>query len=134
MSDPKINPLDDIEFEAIEPHGYFKCECAVFPVGGNNSLCYTTSRERAEVIARQLNRISDLQEEIRKLKSALGHADAAVDDFGGVGELVEALEEIANNKQSVCSRGSSVARILSCETMRGIAEKTLAKHKTTKGE
>jgi len=45
----------ELKFEAREPGIYFKCEHAVFPVGGDNSLCYTTSRERAEWIADRLN-------------------------------------------------------------------------------
>jgi predicted RNase H-like nuclease (RuvC/YqgF family) len=38
------------------------------------------------------------QKDNRKLKSALGHADAALDDFGGVTELVEALSDLLDEQ------------------------------------
>lgn len=42
-------------FERVEPGVFFKCESAVFVVGTNSSLCYTTSAERAELLAAILN-------------------------------------------------------------------------------
>jgi hypothetical protein len=44
-----------MQFEVRKPDIFFHCETAVFPKGGDNSLCYTTSQERAEWIAKQLS-------------------------------------------------------------------------------
>jgi hypothetical protein len=52
-----------------------------------------TGMDREQVRALVIENHS-LAEDNRKLKAALGHADAALDGFGGDKELVEALEEI----------------------------------------
>ncbi len=50
--------LDDLskqEFEVGTPDFFFKCEGGVFVKGGINSLCYTTSIERSNVLVAILN-------------------------------------------------------------------------------
>jgi hypothetical protein len=69
-----------------------------------------------------------LEAENRLLKSALGHADAALDGWGGDKELVKALGKIRDYKQSFCGRGAATARWCTCEKMREIATETLKKH------
>lgn len=49
-----------------------------------------------------LSRTPDLKEEIRKLKAALGHADAAADDFGRVSKLVGFIEKYGLNHEMGC--------------------------------
>ncbi|KKN26720.1 hypothetical protein LCGC14_0872020 [marine sediment metagenome] len=50
-----IELLKNSKFEAAIPDVFFKCEYAVFLKEDENSLCYTTSKERAELIASILN-------------------------------------------------------------------------------
>ena len=49
------------KFEAESPETFFKCESAVFMEGSDGSLCYTTSVERAELLAAILNEWVELK-------------------------------------------------------------------------
>lgn len=44
------------KFDVAKPLIKFTCDWAVYPVGSDSSMCYTTSRERAELIAAALNK------------------------------------------------------------------------------
>lgn len=50
-----LETLSRQEFEVGTPEVFFKCESGVFAVGGSNSLCYTTSVERSNLLAAILN-------------------------------------------------------------------------------
>jgi len=49
------------KFEAETPGAFFECESAVFMKGSDGSLCYTTSVERAELLAAILNEWVELK-------------------------------------------------------------------------
>ena len=93
----------EVKFESLVPDGYFQCECAVFPVGGDNSLCYTTSKERADWIVERLNRPAD----------------------PAVAELVEALKQIVVIRNAPHTANAAGK----CSDMHTIALHVLAKHK-----
>jgi hypothetical protein len=46
----------------------FDCEWGVFQSGSESSLCYTTSKERAEWIASKLNELEELEEKTGRKK------------------------------------------------------------------
>jgi hypothetical protein len=44
------------KFDIGKPIIKFTCDWAVYPVRSDSSMCYTTSKERAELIADALNK------------------------------------------------------------------------------
>ena len=50
-----MDVFSDRNFERATPDVFFKCESAVFVEAIDNSLCYTTSAERADLLAAILN-------------------------------------------------------------------------------
>lgn len=46
----------------------FTCDYAVYREGGASSLCYATSKERAEYIAERFNKLENLERKIEKEK------------------------------------------------------------------
>jgi|DEB0MinimDraft_6_1074348.scaffolds.fasta_scaffold279515_1 hypothetical protein len=45
----------------------FDCEWGVFPAGSDSSLCYATSKERAEWIARALNEAVEMRDRLEEI-------------------------------------------------------------------
>ncbi len=56
--------LENEEFETRIPTIFFKCESAVFVKDDTNSLCYTTSEERAEVLTSILNEWAEFRQHL----------------------------------------------------------------------
>jgi len=68
------NILAKQKFLVLEPEFYFQCHSAVFGNNHENSLLYTTSEDRAELLADILNEWAQLREEnkvFRKLVKEL---------------------------------------------------------------
>jgi hypothetical protein len=56
--------MNTSQFEVGKHDLQFQCDWAVFPKNSNSSLCYTTSKERAEFITNTLNQLKELQQAI----------------------------------------------------------------------
>lgn len=54
------------KFEVDKPMIKFECDWAVYPVGSDSSICYTTDKERAELIADALNKYKEWKECLKK--------------------------------------------------------------------
>jgi hypothetical protein len=82
------------------------------------------------LIGKQVKRIDNLQEDNRKLKAANDHMSAALDDFGGVTELVKALEYIDGQLYTLVYTDGAVKRCRS-HLMKAVTKtkNTLAKYK-----
>lgn len=48
--------IADLKFEVLPIDFRFHCTHAVFPVNGHNSMCYATSKIRAQIIAEALTK------------------------------------------------------------------------------
>ena len=70
-----------VDWEAGNPCLFFQCTSGVFRKDGGSSLCYTTSTERAEWIARQLNAEMRLRAALEKIKQLWQtHSEACADN------------------------------------------------------
>lgn len=64
--DEMMDVLSSSMFESAKPDVFFKCEGAVFAEASANSFCYTTSTERAELLAAILNEWATLRRKVKR--------------------------------------------------------------------
>lgn len=86
----------NIKWEAAVPAIFFKCSYGVFPAGGESSLCYTTSSERAEWIAQQLSAIQDMALALSDARDALKESN--IDKYASLIKQIDNLLHAYNEK------------------------------------
>jgi hypothetical protein len=56
-----------LKFIVDVPMVFFSCSYAVYPKGGNSSVCYCTSREGANFIANALNKAKIQRKDVEEM-------------------------------------------------------------------